>query len=151
MSEAQLEALLQQEIDLLEKLHEFSLVKQEALFKDDLRKLEEISCEEALAFREFKLIDDACSPQVQIFLKGHSDFSGAAGEIKDRIVTMRSLAAKLQTHNRFNMELIQDSLGLVQFTLNILTAPAGEKAATYSASGKVIGGNAKNHLLDCKG
>jgi flagellar biosynthesis/type III secretory pathway chaperone len=151
MSEAQLTALLQQEIDLLEKLNEFSLLKKEALFKDDLRELEGILHEEDIAFREFKMIDDACSPQVQFFLKVHSDFTGVDAELKNRILKIRSLAAKLQTNNRFNMELIQDSLGLVQFTLNILTAPPGEKASTYSASGKVVGKNAKNHLLDRKG
>jgi flagellar biosynthesis/type III secretory pathway chaperone len=151
MSEDQLTALLQQEIDFLAKLNHFSLLKKEALLKDDLNKLEEILYEEEITFREFKRIDDACSPQVQFFLKVHSDFSAVDAELKARLLKMRSLAAELQTNNRFNMELVEDSLGLIRFTLNILTAPAGEKTATYSASGKVVGKNDKNHLLDCKG
>jgi hypothetical protein len=151
MSEAQFMALLQKEIDLLAKLNQFSLLKKEALLKDDLSKLEEILHEEDITFREFKKIDDACSTKVQFFLKEHSDFSGADAELKDQLIKMRSLVAKLQTNNRFNMELAEDSLGLIRFTLNVLTAPAGEKAATYSASGKVVGKNDKNHLLDYKG
>jgi hypothetical protein len=151
MSEAQLMILLQKEIELLEKLNELSLIKKEALFMEDLSRLEAILNEENFSFREFKTIDDACLPQVQFFLKGNSIFSENDAEIKGQLLKLRGLAAKLQTNNRLNMELIQDSLSYVRFTLNILTTMAQEKASTYSAFGKVVGKVDKKRLLDFKG
>lgn len=150
MSEVQLPVLLRQAIELLERLNELSLLKREALLKDDLSQLEEIVRQEEVLLRDYKTIDDACLPQVQFFLQEQSETEPAA-QLRQQLIYLRQLAGKLQVNNQFNLDMIGDALSLTQFTLNALTVPAEQKVSTYNVSGKVVGNNQKNHLLDFRG
>lgn len=136
--------------ELLEQLNELSLLKKEVLLKDDLGQLEEIIHREEVLLNEFKTLDAACLAQVQFFLKEKSE-ADLPEDIKQQLLKVRQLSAKLQVNNQFNLDLIGDALALTQFTLNALTVPTEQKIATYNGSGKVVSNNQKNHLLDFKG
>ncbi|HYH03245.1 MAG TPA: flagellar protein FlgN [Bacillota bacterium] len=150
MSEGQLPTILCQVTELLEQLNELSLLKKEALLKDDLGQLEEVIRQEETLLREFKTLDAACLAQVQFFLQEQSE-ADLPAKLKQQLIKVRQLSGQLQVNNQFNLDLIGDALALTQFTLNALTVPAEQKVSTYNGSGKVVGNNQKNHLLDFKG
>lgn len=146
-----LETLIEEELEVLEELNKVSLLKKEALLNNDLKSLEDIILmEEKLSFR-FKKIDDACSPQVQFFLKEKLDDASVPSSTKELLLRLRKSALQLQTNNRFNQDLIEDSLNLLQFTLNIFTSATTTETSTYSSVGKIIKKQASNSLLDFKG
>jgi flagellar biosynthesis/type III secretory pathway chaperone len=151
MQEVQLLGMLQNEIELLENLNELSLLKKEALLNDDVDRLETIVFQEETVFHQLKILDDACAPQVQFFFQADRRDPALSETIQGKRSELRRLATELQNNNRFNMDITRDSLALTQFMLNALAAPAGEKVLTYNASGKMVDGKTKNHLLDYKG
>lgn len=146
-----LQLLLEKEISILEQLHSLSLMKTEALTKDDLNLLEEIIFKEEALSKSFKAIDDACSPQVQFFLRGQSAGSRMPEKFAEMIQKVREIAVKLRLNNELNQDLIRDSLNLVQFSINSLLSSADGAPGLYGASGKVDPNRKKNHMLDFKG
>lgn len=152
MSEAPLFVILDQQIARLEQLYSLSLVKKEALLQEDLDRIKEVVAAEEKMLHEYQAGDDACLAQVQFFLQATApELTEAEAAVKGRIIQIRELAAKLQVNNEFNLALIKDSLGFVQFTMNMLTTTPDQNPTVYSASGKVVEGKVKHHLLDCKG
>lgn len=150
ITEVQLSMALNQAKELLERLNELSLLKKEALLKDDLNQLKEIVRQEEVLGQEFKTINDACLSQVQFFLQEQSQ-SSQVSDWQQQLRNLRQLTEKLQVNNKFNLELIGDALALTQFTLNALTVPDQPKMATYNVSGRVVGNDQRQHLLDFKG
>jgi flagellar biosynthesis/type III secretory pathway chaperone len=146
-----LQLLLEKEISILEELHSLSLMKTEALTKDDLNRLEEIILKEEALSNSFKAIDDACSPQVQFFLRSLSTGSGMPEKFAGLVNQIREIGAKLRLNNELNQDLIRDSLNLVQFSINSILSSSEGVAGLYGASGKVETNRKKNHLLDFKG
>lgn len=150
MSE-QLETLIQQELEVLEELNKASLLKKDALLNDDIQSLEDVILMEERLSLSFKKLDDACSQQVQFFLREESDGVNIPPHIKKLLLRLRKSATVLQSNNRFNQELIEDSLGLLRFTINVFTSNATNETNTYSSAGKIIKKQAPNSLLDFKG
>jgi flagellar biosynthesis/type III secretory pathway chaperone len=151
MPEVHFLEMMQTEIELLGKLNELSLIKKEALLNENIARLEEVVFQEESSIRQLKTLDDACASQVQFFFQAHETDTAVTEVFWEKQNELRQVAAKLQANNRFNMDLIRDSLAITQFMLNALTAPAGHKVLTYNASGKTVDPKAKNHLLDYKG
>jgi len=112
---------LVQELKLIEELTHLSHLKTDALLNDDLDSLEAIGLKEEALSKKLKVCDDACSQQVQFFLKGQT---GQAPEFpeetRELIDAIKVRASEMQLNNRLNMDLIRDSLTVTQFTLNSL-------------------------------
>lgn len=152
MPEMPLAAILSQQIARLEHLYRLSLLKKEALLQEEFERINEIVAEENTLLHEYQAADDACLSQVQFFLEASPlELGKEDAAVKGQILQMRELAAKLQVSNEYNIALIKDSLGFIQFSLNLLTAPPVQGSTVYGASGKVVEGKTKHHLLDCKG
>ncbi|MCL6589536.1 MAG: flagellar protein FlgN [Firmicutes bacterium] len=145
-----LQQLLEQELKLLEELTNLSYQKTRALMKDDLTALDAIVLKEETLSQNLKKVDNACSPQVQFFLRGQSNPPPIAGAINDLIERIRAKVRELKLNNELNQELIRDSLGLIQFTLNSILSSNGYEGNIYDSSGKA-GGSNTNHILDYKG
>jgi hypothetical protein len=153
------QTLLQQEIDVLKELNSLSLLKKEALLKDDLDALQVIVLKEEALSAQLKKIDDACSPQVQFFLRER--FSGAKNgtekqpeEIAALIEELRKQIQQLKLNNEFNQALIKDALAIVEFTINALMPQTSAESGFYEASGKVNKdrkNSKKTLILDYKG
>ena len=145
-----LQQLLEQELKLLDELNDLSHQKTDALMKDDLIALEAIVLKEEALSQNLKKVDNACSPQVQFFLRGQSEGKPVPGEINDLFEKIRVKVRELKLNNELNQDLIRDSLNLVQFTLNSLLSSNTNDGNVYDSSGKV-GNQHKNHMLDYKG
>ncbi len=148
--------LLQQEIDVIKELNSLSLLKKEALLKDDLDTMQVIVLKEEALSVKLKKLDDACSPQVQFFLRGSLP-NGAkkpSHETVALIEELRKNALKLKLNNEFNQALIKDALAVVEFTVNALLPQVGAENGFYEASGKVAKdkkNSKKTLILDYKG
>ena len=150
-----LEVLLQQEIDIIKELNSLSLLKKEALLKDDLDALQVIVLKEEALSVKLQKLDDACSPQVQFFLRG-----GSSPNLKDEektralIEELRKNTLQLKLNNEFNQNLIKDALAVVEFTLNALMPQVSGENGFYEATGKVAKdkkNSKKTLILDYKG
>ena len=60
---------LEQELALLEELNGLSLLKKDALLKEDMETLDSIVHKEEMLSAKLKTVSDECLPQVQFFLK----------------------------------------------------------------------------------
>jgi flagellar biosynthesis/type III secretory pathway chaperone len=152
------QTLLQQEIDVLKELNTLSLLKKEALLKDDLDGLQVIVLKEEALSAQLKKIDDACFPQVQFFLRerfsGKSDTEKQPEELVALIEELRKQTQQLKLNNEFNQALIKDALAIVEFTMNALMPQTSAESGFYEASGKVNKdkqNSKKTLILDYKG
>jgi hypothetical protein len=145
-----LQQSLRQELKLIEELNQLSHLKTEVLLKDDLDSLEAIALKEEALSKKLKRFDDACSQQVQFFLKGQSDGSAIPAETRELVDKIKMTARELQMNNELNLDLIRDSLTLVQFTINSLLSLSENNPGLYQQSGK-ISNRKETHLLDYKG
>lgn len=154
-----LEVLLQQEINVIKELNSLSLLKKEALLKDDLDALQVIVLKEEALSAKLQKLDDACSPQVQFFLRGGSSSNlkdeGKLGEkARALIEELRKNALQLKLNNEFNQNLIKDALAVVEFTLNALMPQVSGENGFYESTGKVAKdkkNSKKTLILDYKG
>jgi flagellar biosynthesis/type III secretory pathway chaperone len=135
-----LQQSLEKELALLEELTGLSLLKKDALLKDDMETLETIVLKEEALSARLKTINNVCLPQVQFFLRTQNDESvpNVLNSMQELVKEIRETAIKLQRHNELNQALIRDSLSVVQFTINALLPPETHKAKVYGASGKVL-------------
>jgi hypothetical protein len=142
-----LQQSLEKELALLEELNGLSLLKKDALLKEDMETLEAIVLKEEMLSVKLKTVSDGCLPQVQFFLKEKKSFPAELAAI---MTTVRKTALQFQLNNELNQNLIQDSLTLVQFTLNSFRSILnGNNPGLYGSSGRV---NQKEiHMLDVKG
>lgn len=142
-----LQQLLEQELALLEELNGLSLIKKEALMKEDMETLGSIVHKEKVLSVKLKDVSDECLPQVQFFLE-EQNFPAELDEILGRV---RKTALQFRKNNELNQKLIQDSLALVQFTLNSFRSiMSGEDSPNlYGSSGRVH--QKAIHMLDVKG
>ncbi len=141
-----LQQLLEQELALLEELNGLSLIKKEALMKEDMETLGSIVHKEKVLSVRLKDVSDECLPQVQFFLED-SNFPAELDEILGRV---RKTALQFRKNNELNQKLIQDSLALVQFTLNSFRSiMSGDSPNLYGSSGRVH--QKAIHMLDVKG
>jgi hypothetical protein len=146
-----LQQSLLQELQLIEELNRLSHLKTDALLNDDLDSLEAIGLKEEVLSKKLEVKDDACSKQVQFFLKGKTGEAGIPEETREVVDKIKFTVRELQLNNELNMNLIHDSLTLVQFTLNsFLSLSENTNAGLYEPSGKIIN-RKQNHLLDYKG
>jgi hypothetical protein len=146
-----LQQSLLQELQLIEELNRLSHLKTDALLNDDLNSLEAIGLKEEALSKKLRVNDDACSKQVQFFLKGQTAEAGFPDAIKEVIDKIKFTVRELKLNNELNMNLIYDSLQLVQFTLNSLLSTADNNTGVYQPSGKVAANQKQNHMLDYKG
>lgn len=152
-----LQALLQQEIDVVKELNSLCLLKKEALLKDDLDALQVIVLKEEALSPKLQKLDDACSPQVQFFLRGNSVPNGneeSTEKTAALIEELRKNALQLKLNNELNQALIKDALAVVEFTVNALMPQIGLENGFYEASGKVAKdkkNSKKTLVLDYKG
>lgn len=145
-----LQQSLLQELQLIEELNRLSHLKTDALLNDDLDSLEAIGLKEEALSKKLKVNDDACSKQVQFFLKDKTDGAGIPGEARQVVDKIKFTVRELQLNNELNMNLIHDSLQLVQFTMNSLLSITENNAGLYEPSGKVAH-QKQSHMLDYKG
>jgi hypothetical protein len=147
-----LQQQLMQELSILQELKELSLQKQNAVLKDEFDLLEIIVLKEEALSINLKKIDDACSPQVQFFLRGENETKNdpSSIELRELIQQVHKSARKLKQNNDFNQNLIRDSLNIVQFMINSLF-PRDDEASVYGSSGKVLKHKKETLLLDYKG
>lgn len=151
-----LQALIQQEIDVVKELNSLSLLKKEALLKDDLDALQVIVLKEEALSPKLQKLDDACSPQVQFFIRGDSVPNGSeepSEKTAALIEELRKNALQLKLNNELNQALIKDALAVVEFTVNALMPQIGLENGFYEASGKVKDkkSSKKTLILDHKG
>ena len=160
MRESQsLAELLRQEIDVLKELNAQSLLKKEALLKDDLDALQVIVLKEEALSQKLKKIDDACSPQVQFFLRERFSGDGTkiekgSEEVAALIEELRRQVKQLKLNNEFNQALIKDALAIVEFTINALMPQTSAESGFYGASGRINKdkqNSKKTLILDYKG
>lgn len=142
-----LQSLLQKEVELLTELNSLSRLKKEALLNDDLASLETIVLKEEILSGNLKTVDNACSSQVQFFLKGQVE---PPPEIDALMTELRDLVREVKSNNDFNQALIRDSLSIIQFTLNALLGSDDTGRGVYSAKGKSTQPLQNKSLLDCK-
>lgn len=145
-----LQQSLLQELQLIEELNRLSHLKTDALLNDDLDSLEAIGLKEEALSKKLRVNDDACSKQVQFFLKGQTNGAGIPDVTREMVDKIKFTARELQLNNELNFNLIHDSLALVQFTLNSLLSLSENNAGLYEPSGR-IANQKQNHLLDYKG
>lgn len=146
-----LQQSLLRELQLIEELNRLSHLKTDALLNDDLDSLEAIGLKEEALSKKLEVKDDACSQQVQFFLKGKTDRTEIPDGIREMIDKIKFIARELKLNNELNLNLIRDSLTLVQFTLNsLISISENTNAGLYEPSGKIIN-RKQNHLLDYKG
>lgn len=153
-----LEELLQQEINVIKELNSLSLLKKEALLKDDLDALQVIVLKEEALSVKLQKLDDACSPQVQFFLRGGSSSNQKEEKPGKKtgalIEELRKNALQLKLNNEFNQDLIKDALAVVEFTVNALMPQVNGENGFYEATGKVAKdkkNSKKTLILDYKG
>jgi hypothetical protein len=142
-----LQQSLEKELALLEELNGLSLLKKDALLKEDMDTLEAIVLKEERVSAKLKTVSDGCLPQVQFFLTEKKNLPTELAEI---MVKVRRTALQFRLNNELNQNLIQDSLTLVQFTINSFRSLInGSNPGLYGSSGRV---NQKEiHMLDVKG
>ena len=153
------QGLLQQEIEVVKELNSLSLLKKEALLKDDLDELQVIVLKEEALSLKLQKLDDACSPQVQFFLRGDSRLNQPGArrldeKTKGLIEELRQNALQLKLNNEFNQDLLRDALAVVEFTVNALMPQLGAENGFYEATGKVAKdrrNSKKTLILDYKG
>jgi hypothetical protein len=142
-----LQQLLEKELALLEELNSLSLLKKDALLKDDLETLESIVLKEEVLSAKLKTISDGCLPEVRFFLR---DKKNLPPELVEIMVKVRKSALKFQLNNELNQNLIRDSLTLTQFTINSFRSLIeGCTPTLYGSSGRVS--QKEIHMLDVKG
>lgn len=144
---ASLQSLLEKEAAILGELNSLSLLKKDALLNDDLESLETIVLKEEALSGNLKILDNACAPQVQFFLKGQVD---PPKEIKGLMDLLRRLVREVKARNDFNQALIKDSLSIIQFTLNAFMGTNEHGPGTYGSSGKPAQNIKNRSMLDCK-
>lgn len=149
VEQTSLQQLLQKELTILDELSSLSHLKTNAIMNDDLNAVEEIVLREEALTKSLKKIDNACSPQVQFFLKGSVKQRPAF--LTESVKKLRESAQRLQANNELNQHLLRVSLNLVTFTLNTLLPPTDGGVAVYGSSGKVLNRRRKNIVLDTKG
>jgi flagellar biosynthesis/type III secretory pathway chaperone len=142
-----LQQSLEQELALLEELNGLSLLKKDAILKDDLETLETIVRKEEILSAKLKTISDGCLPQVQFFLQ-EKKLTAELNELVDKV---RTTAIQFRFNNELNQGLIQDSLSVVQFTINSFRSllNGGVTPSLYGSSGRVH--QKQIHMLDVKG
>ncbi len=141
-----LQQSLEHELALLEELNGLSLMKKEALMNEDMETLESIVHKEEMLSVKLKTVSDKCLPQVQFFLKEKR----LPAELEEILAEVRKTALQFQQNNELNQKLIQDSLALVQFTLNSFRSiMSGGTPSLYGSSGRVH--QKAIHMLDVKG
>ncbi|HBF36387.1 MAG TPA: hypothetical protein DDW50_03615 [Firmicutes bacterium] len=138
---------LEQELALLEELNGLSLIKKDALLKDDVETLETVVRKEEMLSAKLKTVSDECLPQVQFFLKEKK----LPVELTEIVAKVRKSAFRFRINNELNQGLIQDSMAMVQFTLNSFRSilNGGIAPSLYGSSGRVH--QKSIHLLDVKG
>lgn len=148
----QLRHLLEQEIEVLNQLHNLSLAKKEALLNEKLDDLMKISKAEEEWGRRFKAIDDCCFPQTQQVLTKSSSAGPELEALKKLIRDARDLALQVRLNTQFNQTLMEDSLNLIRFMLNALASPA-DGTYTYTAKGGMTAsaGSTPTQLVNVKG
>ena len=139
---------LEEELAILEELNGLSLLKKDAIMNDDLNSLETIVLKEEALSKKLSIIDHACSPQVQFFLR---DKKNQSGTVADLLKKIRQSAERFKQSNELNQGLIEDNLGITQLTLNMLLPETKDDPAVYGSGGKVISDRKKNQVLDYKG
>lgn len=139
---------LEEELAILEELNGLSLLKKDAVMNDDLDSLETIVLKEEALSKKLSVIDHACSPQVQFFLR---DKNNQPPAVTDLLQKIRESVRKLKLNNELNQGLIQDALGITQLTLNLLLPETKGNSTLYGSGGQVISGRKKNQVLDYKG
>ena len=139
---------LEEELAILEELNGLSLLKKDAIMNDDLNSLETIVLKEEALSKKLSVIDHACSPQVQFFLRDKKNGSEAVTNLLQKV---RESVRKLRLNNELNQGLIEDALGITQLTLNMLLPETKDDPAVYGSGGKVISDRKKNQVLDYKG
>ena len=141
-----LQQSLEQELALLEELNELSLVKTEVLVNEDMEALESIVHKEKMLSGKLKIVNDKCLPQVQFFLNEKK----LPDELSEIVEKFRKTAGQFRRNNELNQELIQNSLSLIQFTLNSFRSiMSGDTTSLYGSSGQVH--QKSVHILDVKG
>ncbi len=145
-----LEQLLENELAVLEELKGLSLQKKEALLNDDLDLLQTIVLREEALSNKLRKIDDACSPQVQFFLKGQKNGAPESAKQLELIRKVHKAAREIQINNDLNQGLLKDNLGIVQFMINSLL-PVDDDTPVYGSSGKVRKQKKETMVLDYKG
>lgn len=146
-----LQQLLLQELQLIEELYRLSRLKTDALLNDDLKSLESIGLKEEALSKKLRVHDDACYKQVQFFLKGQTDGTDLPDEIREMVDKIKFMVRELKLSNELNMNLIQDSLAVVQFTMNsFLSFNENNNTGVYEPSGKVTQ-QKQSHMVDYKG
>jgi hypothetical protein len=145
-----LQQSLLQELELIEELSRLSHLKTDALLNNDLDSLEAIGLKEEALSKKLRVKDDACSQQVQFFFKGQAEGAAIPVETRELADKIKITARELQLNNQLNLDLIRDSLTLVQFTLNSLLSVTENNAGLYEPSGRIVN-QKQNHLLDYKG
>lgn len=151
----ELQELLYKELELLEELNGLSLLKKEAVLKDDLVSLETIVLKEEALSKKLRKIDDACSLQVKFFLGVLKNSTNKLTDPAEKatLEIVRKISEKafqLQRNNEFNQALISDALSLIQFQLNIYSPPDKVNTPVYGSSGKMAKYVKKTNILDCK-
>jgi FlgN protein. len=142
-----LQQSLEKEFALLEELNDLSLLKKDAILKDDLETLETIVHKEEVLSPKLRALNGECLPRVQFFLK---EKKGLSTELAELVTRVRKMAFQYKLNNELNQNLIQDSLTITQFTINSFRSLLDSDAPSlYGSSGRV---NQKEiHMLDVKG
>lgn len=157
-----MESLLDRQLELYQSLVEMSHRKQQVLVRGDLQELESIiKAEQALLWQAGKLEESRLALQGELAASAGlkpeeldlSKLAELAGEpfasrYKSLQGCMVAIMDQLGAINRLNMELIEQSLSYINFSLELLSgAEAGE---TYTPAGKSPGRKDVTRLLDRK-
>lgn len=139
--------LLKKEIAILEELNVLGGLKTEALMTDNLDSLQKIVFQETKLSKDLKQIEDVCSPQLKILLKRQQEIPQ---KLNDLMLNVRQNGLQLRLKNELNQNLIQDSLSLIQFTINSFRSMFDNPTPSlYGSSGKMS--PKKVQLFDIKG
>ncbi len=157
-----MESLLDRQLELYQSLVEMSHRKQQVLVRSDLQELESIiKAEQALLWQAGKLEESRLALQgemaaaaglkpEELDLSKLAELAGEPFASRYRSLQGRMVALmdRLGTINKLNMELIEQSLSYINFSLELLSgAEAGE---TYTPAGKSPGRKGVTRLLDRK-
>ncbi len=146
----QLQAFLDEEVELLQELKRLAIAKKDALLTDDLQELEKIVFQEEFISKKLHSIEKTCSQQVRFYLDGAKKGVKIPESIATRLERIRDLVLAVKEENTFNQTILQDFLGLTRFMINALTS-AESDPATYKPTGKIMNNQNKQTIVDFKG